>query len=329
MFSTLTLTGHNIPEALTLSRAEDFPSHQFDHLKGVYHSKPTWRPSWFPKDAGHLSLTLTDNLSGGRSAVTYAVEVVATNSQEGGITASNPLPLDQELCIKVARPNRCRTLAREAWIYDKLRCRKPGREGWSYDQVPQSDRLQGVIAPHFYGFFVADQVSFPPWATEDFELDRRWAATVDVTRDDRLLDDKLTGSSGGKDCSVWNDWRPDPSVPMLAIIVMSRGGETCKHVDGMDTSTEKDILEILSDLSLASIVHGDLRPANIVRAPVSTALCERHNRIHKWNIIDFSSADIDDYDVEEAEIKGTGHYKAKRALCNLQQRSFGEHIWYA
>ncbi|EIW83326.1 hypothetical protein CONPUDRAFT_89245 [Coniophora puteana RWD-64-598 SS2] len=328
MFSTLTLTGHNIPNAIMLTRAEDLPSHQFDHHKAVYHSKPTWHPSRLPENAGHLSLKLTERISWGRSAVTYAVEVVSTTSQESGVTVSNLLSLKQELCVKVARPNRCRTLAREAWVYNKLRCRKSGREGWSYDQVPQADRLQGVIAPHFYGFFVADQVSFPPWTSEDFQIDRRQATADDMTRDDPL-DDDLLGSSGGKDHSIWRNWRPDPFIPMLAVIVMSRGGETCKYADGLDTSTQEDIFAILSDLSLASIVHGDLRPANIVRAPASTVLCERHNRIHKWNVIDFSSAVIDGYDVEQAEIKGTSHYKAKKALCGLQEMSFGEHIWYA
>ena len=52
--------------------------------------------------------------------------------------------------------------------------------------------------------------------------------------------------------------------------------------------------ELLDDLALTFIVHADLRPANIVRAPADSQWCQRHDRVHEWNLIDFAWASVDD-----------------------------------
>ena len=57
-----------------------------------------------------------------------------------------------------------------------------------------------------------------------------------------------------------------------------------------------EIYEILDDLSNAYILHCDLRPVNIVRAPKSTEVCEQHKRVHKWNLIDFAWSTVDERD---------------------------------
>ncbi|EIW78718.1 hypothetical protein CONPUDRAFT_108718 [Coniophora puteana RWD-64-598 SS2] len=340
MFSTLTITSDDIPQAITLTRTEDFPSHKFDYKKSKYHSKPTWQSSWYPQSAGHLSLRLTERISGGRSAVTYAAEIVSgnTNAVVSGVTASHPIPSEPELCVKVARLNCCRTLAREAWIYDKLRRRARGRDTWLYDQLPPDDKLQGIIAPHFYGLFTAETLpgQFSPWSTEDFKFETAWDDNI-LSDEDEMSDDFLPDDNtmypehswynhgvGGRELSEWCHWRPDPAAPVLAVIVMSRGGPTYTFEDHMDPATQDDIHAILDDLSLASLVHGDLRPANIVRAPASTMPCERHKCIHKWNVIDFSRALVDDYDPENAEIPQTNEWCAKRMVHNLQNYSYSK-----
>ncbi|KAH9918956.1 uncharacterized protein B0H18DRAFT_1197957 [Fomitopsis serialis] len=125
VFSTLSLTGENIPEAITLSRPDDFPCRQFDFHRSAY--RPDWKQSTRSQD-GRLSLII-ERIACGRSAVVYSAEIVTT-SEKGNIPSS-PHPHEQQLCVKIARPNRCRTLAREAWIYDQLTL----------------GQLQGVIAP--------------------------------------------------------------------------------------------------------------------------------------------------------------------------------------
>ena len=64
-----------------------------------------------------------------------------------------------------------------------------------------------------------------------------------------------------------------------------------------------DIYRILNDLTLAYILHQDLRPPNLIHAPKNTAMCHRHKCVHKWNVIDFAwvSADIVERDPAKYE----------------------------
>ncbi|EIW83338.1 hypothetical protein CONPUDRAFT_164301 [Coniophora puteana RWD-64-598 SS2] len=315
MFSTLTIAGDDISSPVTLSREEDFPSHRFQARFGRCTRKPTWRSSQVPETAGHLSLRLGERISRGRSAVTYVVEVISADPEVTGTAPTYALPVDQQLCIKVARPNRCRTLAREAWFYSRLRDRTPWRQSQTVDHAAVDDdgQLQGVIAPHFYGFFAAPmspgRLSFPPWFSQDFEPmhapDLGYGSVADdPTCDDPLPDDgpvpetrSLDGEQrlGGKECSKWDQWSPDLDAPLLTVIVMARGGSTYTYNDHSNEATREDVLEILDDLSGALVVHGDLRPANLVRAPASTVLCSRHQRVHQWNMIDFAWSLRTDY----------------------------------
>ncbi|KAH9928835.1 uncharacterized protein B0H18DRAFT_874379 [Fomitopsis serialis] len=311
MFSTLTLTGDAIPKPITLSRQEDFPACQFDADAGKFRTRPDWQPSSSPHNhAGHLFLRLGNCIGGGRSAVVYDAEILTTSASKEGYI---PLPSEEKLCVKIARPNRCRTLAREAWVCDQLRSR---------------DRLQGVIAPRTYGFFAVElsrqqPPTFPPWNTEDFELDLR----EDDPEDDPLRDDPLPGDRlidvydegpGGRELSSWCHWRPDPDAPLLAVIVMSRGGAVYTREDDADKATQEDVRAILDDLAASYLWHGDLRPNNLVRAPAGTELCKTHNRVHAWNIIDFAWTCVDD---------ANGDFKTKsRSIRELQRAGFG--TWY-
>jgi len=312
MFSTLTLTGGTIPRPITLPRQKDFPACQFDADAGMYRTRPDWQPSLTPHDhAGHLSLRLGDCIGGGRSAVVYDAEILTTSvSKEGYI----PLPPEEKLCVKIARPNRCRTLAREAWVCDQLRSR---------------GRLQGVIAPRTYGFFAVElsrqQSTFPPWNTEDFELD----IPEDDPEDDPIRDDPLPGDRldevydegpGGRELSSWCDWRPHSDAPLLAVIVMSRGGAVYTREDDADKATQEDIRAILDDLSDSYLWHGDLRPNNLVHAPAGTELCKNHNRVHAWNIIDFAWTCVDD---------ANGDFQMKlRSIHQLQRASFRTYYFW-
>ncbi|KZT69606.1 hypothetical protein DAEQUDRAFT_738045 [Daedalea quercina L-15889] len=248
MFSTLTLMGDNIPEAITLSRADDFTSRQFDFRHGAYLSRPDWKPSLRPKD-GHLSLRIGERIAGGRSAVVYSADIVTT-SEKGDSPSSKTLPHAQNLCVKIARPNRCRTLAREAWISSPL--------------TPTA-------------FFIADlspkQITFLPWDSKDFELSLPPEDPQDdPTCDDPLLDDEL----------------PDEEDDDVRGARERRRGETYTGKDDRDEDTQEDIRAMLDDLSDIFLMHCDIRPNNLVRAPTGAKLCPKHNCVHRSNLIDFA-----------------------------------------
>ena len=82
--------------------------------------------------------------------------------------------------------------------------------------------------------------------------------------------------------------------------------------------SRRDIKSLLDDLSLVLILHNDLKPANVIRAPANTGRCTIHNRVHKWNIIDFAWVHVDEYD---------GNEEKKEKLSFLQKIAFHSLYW--
>ena len=169
IFSTLTLGGTHLPEAITLSATKAFPARQCDFVDDRYRNRKGWAARSLYKDQPRLSLELGERLGGGRTGVVYAARLFeiapSTDSEaEGAI-------VDSDLCVKIARPNRSRTLAREAWVYDQL------TEG----------SFRGVSVPRCYGFFTAtlspEEMPAGLWDKDPLEDD-------DPTCDDPLPDDK-------------------------------------------------------------------------------------------------------------------------------------------
>ncbi|KAH9843536.1 uncharacterized protein C8Q71DRAFT_697385 [Rhodofomes roseus] len=312
MFSTLTLMGDDLPQAITLSRADDFPARQYHFPRGTYRGRPDWEPSPRPKD-GNLALKLGERIADGRSAVVYAAEVLTT-SDEHNVLRHDSLPPEETLCVKIARPNRCRTLARESWVYNQI----------------HRGHMQGIITPYTYGFFTADlssqQLTFPLWKSQDFSLEHHPVESRDdSTCDDSLPDDDpLMGDEhrpGGREFSSWYSWKPDPDAPLLAVLVMSRGGATYTLEDDADKTMQEDIHAILDDLSDICLWHNDLRPNNLVRAPCGTKPCVKHGRVHTWNMIDFAWVLVDDIDgdLDESKLK---------TIRNLQHISYQNHYFW-
>ncbi|KAH9842371.1 uncharacterized protein C8Q71DRAFT_801794 [Rhodofomes roseus] len=312
MFSTLTLRGTNLPGPITLSRRESFPARQYDFKRSKYANRPDWLAVRPPRNSGHLSLELGERIGGGRSAVVYSVKVVPDASR---IDES----CDLDLCIKVARPNRCRSLAREAWILE---------------QLPE-DMIQGMSTPRCYGIFAVDlssgQLPFPLWSGDDYFMDAspgHWEKD-DPTQDDPLYDDdrpdeaRCPGSPpGARELSPWVNWRPDPDAPLLSVLLMARGGRTFSMAeDDWDRSNHKDIEDILDDLSTMYMLHVDLRPSNVIRAPSDTQECSMHKYVHKWNVIDLASSTVDGpNDNDDAKLA---------LICKLQQSKWRNRYWYA
>lgn len=229
-YSTLTLKVDPGSEPIRLSRHSSFPARQYDFKKTRFIPKSNWPATLTPLNGADLSLELGEFIGGGRSAVVYSVNVLATEprgeSNPPTVTLRSP-----ELCIKVARPNHCRTLAREAWVYERL------AEGVQ----------QGVNVPRCYGFFTTElrpeQLPFPLWLGEEYDegVTPEDIDSDDPTQDDSLPDDNdpynQAGHSGPREHSSWVEWRPEATKPLLSVLVMARGGEIYTHEDHEDDST--------------------------------------------------------------------------------------------
>lgn len=226
MFTSLTITGSQVPCPVTLPRREAFPSRQYDADIPEFRTRPEWLAGDLPDDRGHLSIELGELIGAGRTAVVYAVKVVGATPGKQGIPWSKD-PYTVDLCAKVARPNHCRSLAREAWVYEQL------IEG----------AYQGVMAPRCYGFFAIDLapelLPFPLLSNVDDMV----SSDDDPTRDDDLPDDDnnnivCLGTPGARELSPWVDWRPNPDTPLLSVLLMSRGGQKYDNMtDGRDPET--------------------------------------------------------------------------------------------
>ena len=102
---------------------------------------------------------------------------------------------------------------------------------------------------------------------------------------------------------------PDPEDPLVAVLLLEQGGEMCNQVDDKDSLVNgvsakssvvpfliqclyfrEDVELVLWDLVHTGVVNDDFRMANIVRAPSTAKFCRHHERVHRWNIIDFDRA---------------------------------------
>ena len=225
LFSSLTLAGTPLLEAINLSAATAFPARQYDCLQILYRPRTDWCARPPPRNRPHLSLELGECLGSGRTAVVYAARIVEIAPVGSASDCPKPTVEDPELCVKIARPNRSRTLAREAWVYDQL------KEG----------PVQGTCVPRCYGFFSAtlspEELPVGLWEGEPLEKD-------DPTRDDTLLDDKPhrvdnpNALPGARERSQWVDWKPDPDAPLLSVLVTARGGPRYTDEDEWDEDTQ-------------------------------------------------------------------------------------------
>ena len=220
-FSSLTLTGGCLPSHATLHRRTTFPTYQKDMATFGQIRRPDWGAAPIPVEGEHLQLKLGASIGFGRTAVVYEAEVIGESS----------LP---KLCVKIARHNRCRTLAREGWVYERL----------------QEGVHQGVTTPRYYGFFstevTADWIrSF--WASEVFHLPADDWESVDISCDGYLPGDGgRVAPSGGetvaevcpRDSSEWVDWKPDFAAPLLCVLVMTQGGAQYTMEDDVDVAAQ-------------------------------------------------------------------------------------------
>lgn len=121
--------------------------HYFFKCKGVYFSYGgiivKWEARAMPAGKIHADFELLERLGEGRISIVYAARLVCLRQSPGG----EPLPysslpglLPEQFCLKLAKAESIRSLARDAWFYE---------------QLAREDGYQGVITPYCFGFFSA------------------------------------------------------------------------------------------------------------------------------------------------------------------------------
>ncbi|RDB26246.1 hypothetical protein Hypma_006339 [Hypsizygus marmoreus] len=296
-FSSMTIhglasyKGTQVP--FTLHRSTSFPSRRITSVDTVVCGEmEEWDSMPLPVGKPHLELELGEFLDDGRIGFAYVARVVAILDRPGGAPVSNPsLELSTELVVKLVRPTNCRSLAREAWFYERL---------------PELEGFQGAVVPLCYGFFTAMTTAMqrPPPAPLEIKpwIDKHTKhAPVDfrgVTRKygDELPDDYAVDRyyDDGRMCrtdSPWYEWRPDPKNPLLGVLVLEKLGETYSHeVFDTDRRSRKDVADLIDDLSAVAVKHHDFKFNNVVRA-LTNVVCPRHGYAHRWRVIDFDKSE--------------------------------------
>ncbi|EAU85077.1 protein kinase subdomain-containing protein PKL/ccin3 [Coprinopsis cinerea okayama7 len=314
MFSTLvihdcgTVDGELI--TVTLKASPSFPG-------AVWYQEDWDQPvpaTWGPKDVSAfdetLELRLVGRISEGRIGVAYIAKVVSATRNGADVRTTLP----PTLCLKFAKPEFSRSLAREAWVYEQL------------------ESLQGTSVPSSFGFYAstaAEQPSFPnlefePWRNREvlFEDTDKVPSNIDeYASPDWLTDDVPEyydeGTFGDplyKLNSPWFEWARLPDNPTISVLVLELLGEACT---GVKTAADKQaIKEVMDDLAEAGVLHDNITPWNTLAFKPSShgeaRLCPRHNVVHPWRIIDFDRSRM-------VNPKNLGEL-GKRRIANTERR---------
>ncbi|EAU81071.1 protein kinase subdomain-containing protein PKL/ccin3 [Coprinopsis cinerea okayama7 len=235
MFSTLiinrcaTVSGKSA--AITLKVSPSYPS-------AIWFREHRGEPapeSWNSKDVsnaeGTLELTLLDRIREGRVGVTYTAKVVAAMRSDVDVRPTLP----ETVCLKFAKQEFSRGLAREAWFYEQI------------------EPLQGVSVPIFYGFFsspMVEQPGFPnleftPWTNRKYSYEDTTDSPPNninqYPSQDWLPDDvppyrgrpsHNENPSGYQQNSPWYRWNYTQDNPTVSVIVLELLGETCTGLRG-------------------------------------------------------------------------------------------------
>jgi hypothetical protein len=171
-------------------------------------------PSWCGKktngDEGDIPS------SEGQIGVTYSARVISATT-EGGSDVTSTLP--EIVCLKFAKKQHLRSLAREAWFYEQLA------------------ELQGISIAHCYGYFSStfskqqSLDSIVPWGeiecpyNPDDEPTSWTSPSADWLPDDPT-DCDFHDKRGFKRDSLWNTWNFAEGDPVL---ILEKLGERCEE----------------------------------------------------------------------------------------------------
>ncbi|KAK7685342.1 hypothetical protein QCA50_011706 [Cerrena zonata] len=294
-------------DAVPMKRSTTFPAFRYSEALKKMTPHSSWAPVPVPEGKVFLEIELGEQLGTGRIGLTYAVRIIrARAGVDGPEIPLDTLGITFELCAKVAKPYHCRSLAREAWVYERLRAQ---------------DGYQGVVVPRCYGFFTiplldcSDKLGHflhsalhvRPWREANVELykmeeereeedeeedDRKSTDREHFPSRDHLPTDKFNPRTLVDDChkskesSSWNTWNNDPEEPLLAVLLMERLGEP--HEEDHPDIARGDLPLVLKDMVESGVMQHDLRWNNVLHAREDDdTICPRHKVKHLWRVIDF------------------------------------------
>ncbi|KAJ3979336.1 hypothetical protein F5890DRAFT_1421513, partial [Lentinula detonsa] len=298
LFSSVTLHGLTSSDngecSITLHREQSFPAKRYtSDLEGrTPVGEQQWNSISPPVDRLHADLQITDQLSEGRLGQVFAACLVSLKqSIHGEILPNACITLPSQFCIKLAKPEYIRSLAREAWFYE---------------QLAKEDGFSGVITPICFGFFacrLSENVQIRSWSSIKIEPEE----LLDVPEGEEPVYDLLDDDEEGWYCyfddgrtshldSPWHlkQWkaRADRS-PFMGILITERLATQLppKFSIPSEELVRAELLAVLEDLNAVGILHGDMKFNNVMsRASESwlpSEVCPRHGRVHPWRLIDF------------------------------------------
>ncbi|KAJ3991467.1 hypothetical protein F5050DRAFT_1868176, partial [Lentinula boryana] len=297
-FSSVTLHGLTSSDngecSITLHREQSFPAKRY--TSDVEGRTPVGEQQWDatppPTNRLHADLQITDQLGEGRLGQVFAACLVSLKQSIHGETLPDGcIPLPSQFCIKLAKPEYIRSLAREAWFYE---------------QLSKEDGFPGAITPICFGFFtcrLSENIQIRSWLSIKIEPEE----PLDVPEGEEPVYDLLDDDEEGWYCyfddgrtshldSPWHlkQWkaRADRS-PFVGILITERLATQLppKFSIPSEELVRAELLAVLEDLNTVGILHGDMKFNNVMsRASepwLSSEVCPRHRRVHPWRLIDF------------------------------------------
>ncbi|RDB26242.1 hypothetical protein Hypma_006336 [Hypsizygus marmoreus] len=279
-------SGSEIP--LELSRSISFPANRKTYCrKTPCDERDGWASLPLPLQGLHLELELGDLVAEGRTSVVYGARMIHVLENPNGPTITGfPVQALPSLCIKLAKPTFCRSLAREAWFYERL---------------PEDQNYQGFVIPRCYGLFtvplqplsisLGSDIKIIPWEMLGTRAPFEYPEGSEGWRyGDHLPDDFGWPDDGRRDKadSPWNEWRPSASLPVVSVLILERLGEVYSQKEFHENPRSMiDIADLIDDLSSAAISHDDLKYNNVLHATDQSFVCPRHQYAHAWRFVDF------------------------------------------